>query len=76
MTLEDVLRAAGANGRLDKLHFDKDPSGRGWQVSVPSRFGNSAWAVEINADPVVALRDALEDYAPASVPSDLDAMLE
>lgn len=72
-SLEDLIREAATSGRLDRTSIVKDPAGRGWQVNTPSRFAPNAWAVEINADPVVALIDALSDYE-APKPS-LDEML-
>jgi hypothetical protein len=75
VTLEEIIRAAAADGRLDRTSIVKDPAGRGWQVNTPSRFGQNAWAVEINADPVVALRDALEPYKAVAELS-VDEMLE
>lgn len=62
-SLEDVIREAAAKGWLDHTSIVKDPAGRGWQVNTPSRFNKNAWAVEIDADPVVALRAALEPYS-------------
>lgn len=62
-SLEDVIREAAAKGWLDRTSIVKDPAGRGWQVNTPSRLAPNAWAVEIDADPIVALRNALEPYA-------------
>jgi hypothetical protein len=79
-SLEDVVREAATAGWLDRTTIVKDPSGRGWQVSTPSRFSRGAWAVEIDADPVAALRAALEPYGapqepPAAVPLTEEEML-
>lgn len=78
-SLEDIIRVAAAKGWLDHTSIVKDREGRGWQVSTPSRFAHGAWAVEINADPVVALSDALERYgdsAPEEPPGpSIDEML-
>ena len=59
-SLEEVIREAADKGWLSQTRIDR--SGDKWQVSTPSRFTAGAWAVEIDADPVVALRAALEPY--------------
>lgn len=67
MTLEEIVRDAAAKGWLDQLRVFRTDDGR-WQVSTPSRFSRGAWAVEIDADPVMALRAALEPYGAAQEP--------
>lgn len=66
-SLEDVVREAAAMGWLDQTRIFKTDDGR-WQVNTPSRFAKGAWAVEIDADPVAAIRAALEPYGAAQEP--------
>jgi hypothetical protein len=65
VTLEDAIREAARQGRLDRLSIIADPAGRGWQANAGSAYGDNAWAISINLDPVDALMGALR-VEPAS----------
>lgn len=64
-SLVDIIATANPDW-INGTRIDRTADGK-WQVSCPSRFGARAYAVEINADLCIALRDAWGPYVEAEL---------